>query len=157
MEECIFCKIINNEADCRLIFENDFIKIILDIEPINVGHVLILPKIHKDSIDDMPLNILCEVMAAAQKIVKVYKEIYKCDGYSIMQNGGSCCDFGHFHFHVFPRYNDDGFGWKYPLNVPCEYSVEVANTIKEAFCHLGLWANSPLIDIVDVKQNNKLI
>lgn len=38
LEECVFCKII------------------LDIEPVNVGHVLILPKIHKDSIDDIPLN-----------------------------------------------------------------------------------------------------
>ena len=31
--------------------------------------------------------------------------------YSIMQNGGQFCDFGHFHLHLFPRYPNDEFGW----------------------------------------------
>lgn len=50
--------------------------------------------------------------------------------YSIMQNGGQFCDFGHFHLHLFPRYLNDGFGWTYPKG-PFEYSQKVAERIRK--------------------------
>ncbi|MGL6173313.1 MAG: HIT family protein [Cellulosilyticaceae bacterium] len=74
-------------------------------------HILILPKIHVDSIEKVPLAVLNEMLVLAQKIVPVYHKIYSAKGYSIMQNGGEFCDFGHFHLHLFPRYSEDGFGW----------------------------------------------
>ncbi len=52
-------------------------------------------------------------MCVAKKIVTALKDIYGNESYSIMQNGGKFCDFGHAHFHVFPRYDNDGFGWTY--------------------------------------------
>lgn len=52
-------------------------------------------------------------MGTARKIVTALREVYGNEGYSIMQNGGAFCDFGHAHFHIFPRYKNDGFGWNY--------------------------------------------
>lgn len=47
------------------------------------------------------------------KVTSVIKNVFKADGYSIMQNGGYFNDIGHYHMHVFPRYRGDGFGWTY--------------------------------------------
>lgn len=129
MAECAFCNIINKQADAYVIHESDYVVAFLDIDPIHEGHVLIVPKIHEDSIHKIPIPVLTEIMELAQRSVAALKEIYDMDGYSIMQNGGQFCDFGHFHVHVFPRYQNDGFGWKYPQGeFAC--SDEVAGKIK---------------------------
>ena len=127
--DCIFCKMIAKEASAHIVYESDTVIGLLDIEPIHEGHVLIVPKIHTDSVDNLPENVLLDIMKAAQRIVGVLKETYNSDGYSIMQNGGKFCDFGHVHFHVFPRYDKDGFGWIYP-NGKSECSAEVAEKIR---------------------------
>ncbi len=112
--ECPFCDIISKKADANIVYESEHVIAFLDIDPINEGHVLIIPKIHESSIENISICILNEVLEVAQKIVGALKKVYDADGYSIMQNGGAFCDFGHAHFHVFPRYENDGFGWKYP-------------------------------------------
>ncbi len=58
------------------------------------------------------------------------KEIYKPDGYSIMQNGGKFNDIGHYHLHIFPRYENDGFGWKYNDDRK-NVNAEIAKRIRE--------------------------
>uniref|UniRef100_UPI0040560584 HIT family protein n=1 Tax=Acetatifactor sp. TaxID=1872090 RepID=UPI0040560584 len=129
--ECAFCKIIHKQANAYVIYESDNIEAFLDIDPINEGHVLIVPKLHVSSVNKMPLPVLTEIMELSQKIVSALEEIYHIDGYSMMQNGGKFCDFGHGHFHIFPRYENDGFGWKYPEG-PFEYSEQVAEKIRKA-------------------------
>lgn len=130
MSECIFCSIINRECESKIIYETESIISVLDIDPINEGHVLIIPKRHVDSIEQVSLDILNEMLILARKIVSTYKKVYGAKGYSIMQNGGEFCDFRHFHLHVFPRYSNDGFGWTYPEG-PFEYSDDVANKIRK--------------------------
>ena len=128
--ECPFCKIIEKQAEAHVIYESENIIAFLDIDPINEGHVLIVPKLHEASIDNIPINVITEIMETAQNVVNALKEVYHIEGYSIMQNGGEFCDFGHGHFHVFPRYKNDGFGWMYPEG-PFEYSEEVAQKIRK--------------------------
>lgn len=129
--ECPFCKIINKQTEAHIIYESEKVVAFLDIDPINEGHVLVVPKLHEASIDKMPICVITEIMETLQKVVTALREVYSMEGYSIMQNGGEFCDFGHGHFHVFPRYKEDGFGWKYPEG-PFEYSDEVAKRIREA-------------------------
>lgn len=129
--ECPFCKIIKRQAGAYVIYESENIIVFLDMDPINEGHVLVVPKMHESSIDNMPINILTEIMETIQKVVTALKEVYDINGYSIMQNGGEFCDFGHGHFHVFPRYKNDGFGWTYPEGT-FEYSEKVAEQLRNA-------------------------
>lgn len=127
---CVFCDIINKRSEAHIVYEDSQLISFLDIEPIHEGHVLIVPKQHVDSIDKLPNAILANIMNVAKKIVTALKEIYGNEGYSIMQNGGKYCDFGHAHFHVFPRYDNDGFGWTYPEG-ESEYSEKVAERIQK--------------------------
>lgn len=125
---CVFCEIINKQSPAHIIYENSKIISFLDIEPIHEGHVLIVPKQHVDSIDKLQDDTITDIMILVKKIVVALQEIYGNEGYSLMQNGGKFCDFGHTHFHVFPRYDNDGFGWTYPEE-ESEYSEKVAERI----------------------------
>lgn len=69
-------------------------------------------------------------MIISKKIVVALKKTYHADGYSIMQNGGKFNDIGHYHLHIFPRYENGGFGWKYGEE-PKAVSAETAKKIRE--------------------------
>ena len=108
---CLFCDIANKEVNTNIIYEDELVMAFLDIEPINEGHMLLIPKTHYLDVDEIPLEVLNHLMMIAQKLVKTIKKVYCPDGYSIMQNGGAFNDIGHYHLHIFPRYRGDGFGW----------------------------------------------
>lgn len=126
---CDFCEIINKQRTAYTAYENENLVVILDMDPVHEGHILIIPKEHVDSIDKISEDILIDVMKTAQKIVTALSEVYGNPGYSIMQNGGKFCDYGHAHFHVFPRYENDGFGFTYPEG-NSEYSAAVAEKLR---------------------------
>lgn len=111
--DCIFCRIVKREIPAEIIYEDDMIISFLDIEPINEGHILIIPKKHYLDLDEIDEDTAVQIMKFAGRITSVLKRIYKPDGYSIMQNGGYFNDVGHYHMHVFPRYKGDGFGWTF--------------------------------------------
>lgn len=131
--DCIFCKIAKKELESNIVYENNNIIAFLDIDPISEGHILIIPKEHYLDIEELPKNIINEIIELSQKMVKSVKEIYNPDGYSIMQNGGEFNDIGHFHLHIFPRYQNDGFGWTCEdkkFNVSKEISDKIKNALK---------------------------
>lgn len=69
-------------------------------------------------------------MLVSQKIVSALKEKYHSDGYSIMQNGGVFNEVGHYHLHIFPRYKNDGFSWKFS-DKKYDCSNKVSTSIQE--------------------------
>jgi len=128
--DCIFCKIASGEKDCLRVYEDELVVAFMDIDPINEGHILLIPKAHYLDVDEMPDEILTHLMIVSKKIVSALKKVYTPNGYSIMQNGGEFNDVGHYHLHIFPRYAGDGFGWTYgeePKNV----NEEIAKRIGE--------------------------
>lgn len=111
MENCIFCNKENLSAG--IVYEDEYVMAFMDIEPINEGHVLLITKEHYLDVDEIPDELLAHLMSVSKKIVAALKKTYHADGYSIMQNGGKFNDIGHYHLHIFPRYENDGFGWTY--------------------------------------------
>ncbi len=136
MNRCVFCQIIERKSSAHIVYETESLISFLDIEPINEGHVLIVPKQHVDTIEKLSDETLADIMGVAKKIVTALKDIYGNKGYSIMQNGGKFCDFGHAHFHVFPRYDNDGFGWTYG-NKEKDVNEEIAEKLKDTLEKLG--------------------
>ena len=108
---CIFCEIAEHKAEAKTVYENDNIMAFLDSRPINEGHVLIIPKKHYLDADEVPDELLFEMIGLSKRIISAIKKAYRPNGYSLMQNGGQFNDTGHYHMHVFPRYQNDGFGW----------------------------------------------
>lgn len=128
MYECVFChkeKIITD-----FIYEDGLVMAFMDMEPINEGHILLVPKQHYLDVDEIPDELLAHLMIVSKKIVAALKEIYHPDGYSIMQNGGEFNDVGHYHMHIFPRYIEDGFGWSYGSEEKA-VNAEIAERIRK--------------------------
>lgn len=128
---CLFCDIAEHKKEVCLVDETDRTITFLDINPANEGHVLIIPKLHVDSILDLPDEYVMEITDVSRKIIRAFNSVYNATGYGVMQNGGSNCEFGHFHFHVFPRFPNDGYDWIYP-ECKKEVSEDVAAKIKAA-------------------------
>jgi len=129
---CIFCHKENLTTD--IVYEDALVMAFMDMDPINEGHVLLVPKEHYLDVDELPDEFLTHLMLVSKKIVLALKEIYQPDGYSIMQNGGKFNDVGHYHLHIFPRYQGDGFGWTYGdgrKNVTSEIAEKIREKIKE--------------------------
>ncbi len=111
---CFGCRLANQLVETNVVFKDDYITCILDIDPLNEGHTLILPKTHFKELEEIDEPTLKSIMNASVIITKALKVIYKPDGISVIQNGGIFNDLDHYHMHVFPRYKDDGFGWEEP-------------------------------------------
>ncbi|WP_020615500.1 HIT family protein [Paenibacillus daejeonensis] len=111
---CLGCQLANQLIEAHVVYEDEWITCILDIDPLNEGHTLILPKRHIRELDELDDRTLQSVMKASVLLSTALNKIYKPDGISILQNGGSFNDLDHYHMHVFPRYMGDGFGWTEP-------------------------------------------
>lgn len=128
---CLFCDFANHEKEPLVISETERTISFLDINPSNEGHILIIPKLHVDSILDLPNEYVIDITEESRKIIRAYEKVYNAKGYGVMQNGGANCEFGHFHFHVFPRLENDGYDWIYPEGEK-EVSEAVAKKIRAA-------------------------
>ena len=128
---CLFCDIAEHKMEAHIVSETEKTIAFLDIAPANEGHVLVIPKMHVDSIVDLPDEYVLALTAEARRMVNAFGKVYGANGYGIMQNGGANCEFGHFHLHVFPRLPDDGYDWIYPEGEK-EVSEAVAAKIRSA-------------------------
>lgn len=128
MGECVFCN--KEQIKTDFVYEDEFVMAFMDMDPINEGHVLLVPKQHYLDVDEIPDELLAHLMIVSKKILKALKEIYRPDGYSIMQDGGAFNDIGHYHLHIFPRYVDDGFSWNFS-NEEKAVNSEIAERIRK--------------------------
>lgn len=106
---CLGCSLANKQLPVNVVYENEYVCCILDHEPYNEGHVLILPKLHYEDVDELDETTGNYVIQASRIISKAIKNLYKPDGITICQNGGIFSELSHFHMHVVPRYRDQSF------------------------------------------------
>ena len=113
--ECLGCRIANSvEPGVHIVYETDRLVCVLDIAPFNDGHLLILTKQHFLDVEEIDEATRHEIVDLSAKMSCILKEIFKPDGITICQNGGMFNDLGHYHMHVIPRYQGDGFSWSEP-------------------------------------------
>ncbi len=115
MSDCIFCKIVAGEIPCTRVYEDEQTLVFMDIGPIIKGHLLVIPKQHHDPITETPDEVLSHLIAVVKKIAAAQKKALKCDGCNIIQNNGACSGQAvpHLHFHVIPRFENDGHTWNW--------------------------------------------
>lgn len=105
--DCIFCKIIKGEIPSYTIYEDEKVKVFMDVNPVSNGHLLIVPKEHFVTIEDIPNDILYHINDTAKKMYKVLKEKLNVDGLTVSQNNGLGQEVKHYHMHLIPRYIDE--------------------------------------------------
>lgn len=102
--DCIFCKIINGDIPSYTLYENDYVKCFLDVNPISKGHTLIVPKNHFKDAYDISEKYITEVHKASIKILELLDSKFKPSGYRLVQNNGNLQDVKHYHLHIIPNY-----------------------------------------------------
>ncbi|MBQ1548055.1 MAG: HIT family protein [Lachnospiraceae bacterium] len=107
-DNCIFCKLANGDIPTNSIYEDDDFKVIMDAEPVSLGHALIIPKDHYANIYELPEDKAAKVLPLAKKLATKMTETLKCDGFNILQNNGEVAGQSvfHYHMHLIPRYKD---------------------------------------------------
>ena len=103
---CVFCKIINGEIPSYTIYEDDIVKVFLDINPNSNGHMLIIPKKHILDLDDMDNNTMCHFIEISIKMKKLLDEKLNIDGLTLIQNNGDVQEVKHYHLHLKPYYKN---------------------------------------------------
>ena len=103
MEDCLFCKIVDKTIPAELIFEDEKIVAFNDINPQAPVHVLIIPKEHFASLNDIPeekKELLSHILLRARRIAQNIG--IKEKGYRIVLNTGkeSGQEVFHIHFHL---------------------------------------------------------
>lgn len=103
MEDCIFCKIVNRQIPSRIVYEDDSILAFHDIDPKAPVHVLVIPKQHIPSINEVTQEnsqVIAHIFATMPKIAQQLG--IKDSGYRVVVNCGK--DAGqavnHLHYHV---------------------------------------------------------
>ncbi len=117
---CPFCLLVQGKESVEshlkrtdIVFRSDDVTAFMATRkyPNNQGHVLIVPNEHFENIYDLPLDISGKIHALSRDVALAMKSEYQCDGIMLRQHNEPAGDqnIWHYHLHVIPRYNNDGF------------------------------------------------
>lgn len=112
MTDCIFCKLINGEIPSAKIYEDEHVFAFMDIMPLTKGHILVIPKEHKESIYDLSEEQAANLFKVVPRLASALKDSYHPAGMNLLNNNGAPAGQSvfHFHLHLIPRYDEtDGF------------------------------------------------
>ena len=125
MNGCLFCKIVKGEIPSYTVYEDDIVKVFLDIDPKTNGDLLIIPQKHYTNLVDIDLDTLNHINKISKEMYKLLKEKLECDGLTIIQNNDYGQEVKHYHVHLTPRYNNDLLSH--------EYNKEILKPIEDVF------------------------
>lgn len=113
--DCIFCKIVAGDMPATVVYEDEHTLAFLDIAPLVSGHTLVIPKQHVDPITMASPAILSACIHTAQVVAKAQEEALHANGINLHQANGRAAGqmVPHLHFHVIPRFDDDGHHWNW--------------------------------------------
>ena len=131
MSDCVFCKIRDGQIPAMRIYDDERTMVIMDINPINSGHCLVIPKAHAATVWDAEPVDLQAAITTAKKIALSIRETLKPDGLNMLQANGPAAfqSVPHYHLHLIPRWENDGKGFDWKL-VPGQREEIVASAEK---------------------------
>ncbi|RLG70529.1 MAG: HIT family protein [Methanobacteriota archaeon] len=113
---CIFCKIVAGELPSTKVYEDEKTLAFMDINPVNPGHTLLIPKKHVETIYELDEETGKAVMSTLIKLVRAVKKATNCQGVTIHQANEKAANqvVPHLHIHIIPRWEKDYAlgGWK---------------------------------------------
>lgn len=132
--DCIFCDILSGKREGHFIYEDNAHVAFLDKYPIDVGHSLVIPKIHHERITEMETDAVGALFMVVQRVAKAVLSATNADAFSLGQNNGRAAKqiIPHVHVHIIPRYNHKGTIWtKRSISDDAELAI-LAKKIKDS-------------------------
>jgi histidine triad (HIT) family protein len=116
MSECIFCDIIAGRGPASRVYQDELVTAFMDIQPVNPGHVLVVPNRHATGLADLDEAAGAQMFTVAQRIAGALRQSgVRCEGVNLFLADGVVAgqEVFHIHLHVFPRFAGDGFGLRF--------------------------------------------
>jgi histidine triad (HIT) family protein len=124
MEDCLFCKIVAGTVPSKKIYEGAHTYAFLDINPVHLGHTLVVPKKHSQNIFSIDPSDWSAVMETVRKLAPKVKDVTGASGINIIMNNHPRLQnmpegetmhvmapiqlIDHVHIHIVPRFAKDG-------------------------------------------------
>ena len=107
---CSFCEIALGKAPASIVYEDVNVLAFMDINPANVGHTLVVSRVHWENIYEIPENILAKIVLVVKNISIAVKKTVGADGIKVIQLNGRAAGqvVMHVHFHVIPIISTTG-------------------------------------------------
>jgi histidine triad (HIT) family protein len=116
MSDCLFCRILAGELPASFVYRDERCAAFMDIRPVNLGHLLVVPTKHGAHLADIDRDEAAHLMRVAHAAAAALrKSELRCEGVNFFLADGAAAmqEIFHVHLHVFPRFRGDGFGLKF--------------------------------------------
>lgn len=119
--DCVFCDIVAATSPASIVYEDDVALAIMDIGPVNPGHVLVLPKRHAAYLADLAEDTGGHLFKVSMRVAAAIRRSgLRCEGINLFLAHGEAAflEVFHVHLHVFPRFRGD------PFRLDADWSVQ---------------------------------
>lgn len=154
--QCPFCLIAEGKIETNIVYSDDRFIGILDINPANIGHVLLFPRFHCSSFTHMADDSVSRMFVVAKKICGILVETLQAKGFNIFLANGQVAgqNVPHVILHLIPRYDQDGvaFGWK-----PKQFSKEEMKNTSDLIKSFSVSDEAEIPDVYyDVDEDERI-
>src|SRR3712207_270148 len=114
---CTFCDLVRGAGEVSACYEDADAVAFMDIQPVNAGHVLVVPREHYESLFDVPRELGVHLFDVTMRVAAAVRRVTSCDAMNIVVNSGAAAgqDEFHYHVHIIPRRKGDGFDVPLPF------------------------------------------
>ena len=108
MSDCVFCTIVTGAGEADRVLEQEHVVAFLDRRPVFKGHTLLVPRLHVETLPDLPLELAPDFLAAGQRLATAMVRALGAQGSFLAVNNVVSQSVPHLHLHVVPRSKGDG-------------------------------------------------
>jgi len=115
---CIFCEVVHGAGEASFCYEDEHAIAFMDIQPVNPGHLLVVPREHFESLNDVPHALAMHLFDVALRLGPVVRRLAGSSDLNVVVNSGEAAgqNVFHYHVHVIPRRAGDGFDVPLPFH-----------------------------------------
>jgi histidine triad (HIT) family protein len=132
---CLFCQIAGGELAASIVYEDEETVAFLDHRPVFIGHTLVVPRAHADTLLDLSDRLVEPFFTAVRTLARAVQTAMEADGSFVGMNNVVSQSVPHLHAHVVPRKRKDGlrgFFWPRTTYESDEHREQVAAAIRAA-------------------------
>jgi histidine triad (HIT) family protein len=113
---CVFCDIILGAAPASIVYADDLVVAFMDIQPVNSGHLLLVPRAHVPHLADLDEDVGSHLFRVGMRLAgAVRRSRVRCEGVNLFLADGEAAgqEVFHAHLHIIPRFRGDGLGFSF--------------------------------------------
>ena len=103
-DDCLFCKIANKEIEAKILYEDEYLMVILDAYPDTDGHTLVIPKKHYEDIYSIDPEVFLKIFTTGKEKAQTLMNKLDKNSLTFLVNYGDAQAIKHFHLHLLPDF-----------------------------------------------------